>query len=61
EDRTDQLAVRAWNGLSARECVDLHALLTGLSARLIEGGHMRAVTAVGAPWPPPPLLGAPAQ
>jgi hypothetical protein len=58
EQTTDQLAMRAWNGLTPSECERLYTLFSRLSAQLIEGEHMRAVTAVGAPWPPPPLLGA---
>jgi hypothetical protein len=61
EQTTDRLTMRAWNGLTASECEDLYALLARLSAQLIEDENMRAVTAVGAPWPPPALLGAPAQ
>jgi hypothetical protein len=61
EQTTDRLAMRAWDVLTASECEGLYAFLARLSSQLIEDGNMRAVTAVGAPWPPPALFGAPAQ
>ncbi|MGX7677496.1 SCO6745 family protein [Jatrophihabitans sp. DSM 45814] len=53
ETRTDELAARPWQDVSEDERADLLSFLTDVGVRLIEAGHMRARTAVGAPWPPP--------
>jgi hypothetical protein len=52
EETTDQACARPWATLGLERCEQLYGVLSGLSAALVEGHHMRARTAVGAPWPP---------
>jgi hypothetical protein len=53
EDRTDRAALRPWLALGEADRHELLTLLTRVSGALLAAGHMVAVTAVGAPWPPP--------
>ena len=55
ENRTDQAAARPWSVLAAADLAWVYRLLASLSSRMIDTGSMRAVTPVGAPWPPPPF------
>ena len=52
---TDVACLRAWSQLSAAELASTYAFTRALSETVIAGEHMRARTAVGAPWPPPAL------
>lgn len=55
EARTNRASMRPWNLLSAADCADTYEFLADLSEQLIRSGDMRAVTTIGAPWPPPAL------
>jgi hypothetical protein len=55
EATTDRAAARPWATLGFERCEQLYGVLSALSTALIEAHHMRARTAVGAPWPPLPL------
>ena len=56
EVRTDIACLRIWSQLSLADLTAVHAFTLALSEVAVAGEHMRAKTAVGAPWPPPPLL-----
>ena len=56
EAQTDVASLRPWNALAAIDVVALYQFLKTLSTGMIDAGTMRAVTPVGAPWPPPALL-----
>ncbi len=55
EFRTDVACLRIWSQLSAADLDAVHAFTLGLSEQAVAGEHMRARTAVGAPWPAPAL------
>nr|WP_146169493.1 hypothetical protein [Actinoplanes italicus] len=58
EQVTDEAAAQPWRRIGEDRIALIHQFLTRLSSRLIDTGLMRAVTPVGAPWPPPALHGA---
>jgi hypothetical protein len=53
EQVTDEAAAGPWRRIGADRVALIHRFLTTLSSGLIDAGRMRAVTPVGAPWPPP--------
>ena len=55
EFRTDVACLRIWSQLSAADLDAVYAFTLSLSESAIAGEHMRAKTAVGAPWPAPAL------
>ncbi|MDO8731446.1 MAG: hypothetical protein Q7L55_02580 [Actinomycetota bacterium] len=55
ELRTDIGCLRAWSQLSTADLEAVYSFTLGLSEVLVAGDHMRARTAVGAPWPAPGL------
>jgi hypothetical protein len=55
EAQTDVASLRPWNALTAIDAAALYQFLNTLSTGMIDAGAMRAVTPVGAPWPPSAL------
>jgi hypothetical protein len=55
EDATDRASAAPYRELGPDGTRRLWQLATELSQRLIDAGHIPAVTPVGAPWPPPTL------
>ncbi len=56
ELRTDVACLRIWSQLSPADLQAVYAFTLALSEVVVAGEHMRAKTAVGAPWPPPALV-----
>lgn len=52
ESRTDDAAQRPWGELTSDEFGSLYRFMSRLSATILDAGVIRAVTPVGAPWPP---------
>jgi hypothetical protein len=55
EQQTDTACMRAWSQLTPADLARVHALTLALSSSIVDAGLFPARTAVGAPWPPPPL------
>lgn len=53
EDATDAASATPWRRLGADDTVRVWTMLRELSEHVLASGEMRAVTPVGAPWPPP--------
>ncbi|MDO9486243.1 MAG: hypothetical protein Q7K25_09320 [Actinomycetota bacterium] len=55
ELQTDEASMRIWNQFSTDELVELHTLMTSLSATVMGDNTGQSRSAVSVPWPPPAL------